>query len=59
MNIYKVYEYATGHDRYFKTKVKAKKYIQEYYNENNPDKCKSYNEFIEEQGIELINLEVE
>jgi hypothetical protein len=59
MKIYKVYEYATSQETYFQTKAKAKKYIQEYYKENNPDKSKSYDEFIEEQGIELIDLVVE
>ena len=59
MKIYKVYEYATSQDAYFTTKTKAKKYIREYYNENNPDKHLSYDKFVEEQGIEIIDIEVE
>jgi hypothetical protein len=64
--IYQVYEYSTGKSSFFSTKKKADVYIKECWQENVQgldeeelkDKANSLKSFIENQGFEIIEVEL-
>jgi hypothetical protein len=59
MKIWKVYEAATAQERFYKTKKKANDYIKEYYKENEPDHNITLKQFINVQGLDIEEVEVE